>query len=142
MTPGAINTPPLALLLRAYCFRFGYAVNPLSLATHVYSQARFSKRTLRPYWPLLLQQPFDCFIRRGAIAQAVTDHSHLISSSFYLSPEILFSLPSQYIVRYRFPLVFRVGSWCLPNSPRISNPSYSESNPFPSGLSLRGYHPL
>ena len=53
-----------------------------------------------------------------------------------------FQLSLTVLVRYRSRNVFRVGSRCLPASRRISDRRYSGTPQEPSGLRLRGYHPL
>ena len=57
--------------------------------------------------------------------RTIAIYAHLVSGSFHSSSEVLFNVSSRYIVRYRSWVVFRVGSWWLPNSREISNSRYS-----------------
>ena len=87
-------------------FPFGCGVKHLTLATQTNSLARYSKRTIQ-------------------LLRAVSLYTHETSGSLNSLLRVLFNVPSRYIIRYRTQAVFKVGSWCLPNSDPISDESYS-----------------
>ena len=58
---------------------------------------------------------------------AISGHNYLVSGSISPPKRGTFQLSLTVLVRYRSWDVFRIRSWCLPNSHTISNASYSRT---------------
>ena len=140
-TPGAF-TPRPSLSVRTCRFPYGFGVPPLNLAARMNSLPRVSRRTVQPRSSPLVLAPREAFLRGDSLLKG---HTQLSPPGFRLfSPPSrgAFQLSLTVLVRYRSRNVFRVGSRCLPASRRISDRRYSGTPQEPSGLRLRGYHPL
>ena len=143
MTPGAFTPRPSA---QSACGPVGFptapGISPLNLATAVNSLPRVSRRTVQPRSSSLVLSRRRDFLREDSF---LSGRTHLSPPGFRLfSPPSrgAFQLSLTVLVRYRSRDVFRVGSRCLPASRRISDRRYSGTPQEPSGLRLRGYHPL
>ena len=95
----------------------------ITLATQINSLARYSKRTVEHL-------------------NALPIYGYQVSGSFRFLSQVLFNFPSLYWFCYRIQGVFRVGSWCLPDSCSVSGEQYSGTCSDPSQLPLRDYHTL
>ena len=140
---GPFQTPPLA---HKGCGLVGFPTptgfTPLKLATAVNSPARVSRRKARlRSSPLVLSGRPD-FLQGDSL---LSSRATLSPPGFRLfSPPFrgTFQLSLTVLVRYRSRDVFSLGSWCLPASHGKIKPWYSGYRPTPSGLRLRGCHPL
>ena len=101
--------PLLLSQVWACCFRYGFLVMPVNLATRTNSLPRFSKRIARPCNLPFLLAPHDAFIQ-DRIFRAVPDY-HQLGFRFF-SPRFrdAFQLSLTILVSYRSLDVFRVTS--------------------------------
>lgn len=97
----------LPLRLRADCFRFGYRVTPLNLATDTHSLALYPKGTLQ---------------RCAKHFHAATHRNYRVSGSFHTLFRGSFQFSFTVLVRYRSQRVFRIGGCCPPYSQSNSKP--------------------
>ena len=143
MTPGPFRPRPSPhTRLRACRFPYAFGGEPLKLATQVNSLARVSRRIVRLRSSPLVLSCCQEFLRGESTLKSRTRLSPSGFRHFSLRASGTFQLSLTVLVRYRSWGVFRVGSRCLPASHGISDPCYSGYPASPSGLRLRGYHPL
>ena len=106
------------------------------------SPARVSRRKVRPRFSPLVLTGRPVFLQGDSLLSGRTTRSppgfRLFSPPFRGA----FQLSLTVLVRYRSRDVFSLGSWCLPASHGKTKPWYSGYRSTPSGLRLRGCHPL
>lgn len=102
VTARLIDGVPCPCGLRTCRFRFGFAVEPLNLATTANSPLRYSKLTRRHRLSL------PRFLREG-LFHAAADFGYQISGTFHPPFRGSFQLSTSLLFHYRSRLVFRLG---------------------------------